>query len=507
MDRAIAAGLDRVKRRLREDHADDPNIAGIAKGFRTRGGALTDEPVVVVMVLKKRREALVSRRRLLPKTVEFEGRDYGVDVVETGEFCFSRATGEEASGTTADTAITERFRPPLHGASVGNLAAGTQGTLGCLVRDRTDGTICVLSANHVLADFGRAEIGAPIVQPSGRDGGADQANVVARLKRFIPLATGTLNTADAAIAELVPGIGISATVARNLMAPVSPTHPAVGLAFVASVHGGTFMAKIDTVLRQLDVEPLTPGSTVPAVEGRRIEKVGRTSGYTSSVILDTSAFVMVNGYQFGDLIFAQRFSLAGDSGAIVCEGGNGRTPTPVPSIKCRALGDAGTFYDLPLAEDNALADRARDEFLAESATGNLLIQVIYRNLETGMDRLRAAGAGSAEERRQARQFYDKYHALVAAVLADPGSAVTLTREHLDDIRHVFAGLSPELVTRAEKEALWVLFDEVVTPALGKNRQQLLDHMNDIAVYHRVREKLLSLPGLDVDASYGFSSTR
>jgi hypothetical protein len=495
MEPGTAAALDEAKAVLAAEHLGDPNVVGVAKGFRTRDGELTEEPVVIALVRKKRRAALVSRRRLLPATLG----GHGVDVVETGEFRFSGATKAAAA-----TPIAERFRPPVQGGSVGSLADGTLGTLGCLVRDRTDGSICVLSANHVLANFGAAAPGAAIVQPAPLDGGAAEANTVARLKRSIPLTQDGPNTADAAIAQLEPGIGVSSTVARNLMAPISATHPAIGLAFLASVHGGTFMAKIDTVLEQLDVELLTANSTAVAVEGRRIEKVGRSSGYTSSVVLDTTATVVVDGYRFTDLIYAQRFSLVGDSGAVVCEGGNGKTFTPLPAIACRMLGAAGAFYDLPLAGDNALADQARDEFLGESLVGNLVVQLVYKNLDLAVNRLEAATA-SPEEKAEARRFYDKYRTLVASVLGDPASPVALTQEHLDDVRTIFAGISPDLVTLAERQALWVIFDDVVAQALGKNRAQLLEHMNDLAVYQQVVTSLREIPGLDVDGTYGFSS--
>ncbi|WP_410664187.1 hypothetical protein [Amycolatopsis sp. lyj-84] len=499
MDERTAASLDLAKARLAESREDDPNVVGVAKGFRTRDGELTGEPVVVVLVRKKRRPALVSSRRLLPRTVEVDGRAHGVDVLETGEFHFSGVTA-------AAPPVTERFRPPLQGAGLGTLADGTLGTLGCLVRDKTDGTICVLSANHVLANFGAAPEGAEIVQPATLDGGAVSGNVIAKLKRSIPLVKGVANVVDAAIAQLEPGIGVSGTVARNLMAPISPTHRAVGLAFVSSVHGSTFMAKIDTVLTELNVELLTPDSTAVAVEGRRIEKVGRTSGYTSSVILDTTARLWVNGYFFTDLIYAQRFSVKGDSGAVACEGGNGRTLTPLPSVACRMLGAVGTFYDLPLGEDNGHFDRVRDEFFAESAVGNLLIQVAYQNLDSVAARVEAA-VGTTEERARARQYYDAYRALAISVLGDPESAVTVTQEHVDDVRAMMAGLSPELVSLPEKKAAWVIFDEVVTRSVGMNRAQVLDLMNDLAVYRRVRELLAAIPGLDLDSPYEFSDRR
>lgn len=502
----VAVGLDRAKTVLGKRFLNDPNVVGVAKGFRTKDGVLTDEPVAVVMVRKKRREAWIAQRRLLPRTVEVDGRRHGVDVVETGEFHFS---GGAEAGTASE--ILERIRPPVQGASIGNAVDGSHGTLGCLVRDRTDGTVCVLSANHVLANFGLSALGEDTVQPSVKDNGVPGTDTIATLKRFVPLVregpTGGVNTVDAAIAELAPGIDIDRTVARNLMAPISATHPAIGMAIISSRLGASFIAKIDSILTALDVELLNPDSTATAVVGRHIEKVGRSTGYTSSVVLDTSATVVVDGYRFEDLVFAQRFSMTGDSGAVVCEGGDGRTPTPIDYVECRLLETAGQFYDLPLTDDNDLADRARDEILGRTKTGTLLIAAFYQNLDLAIGRLAAAGDGTADERAEARRYYDKYRAVVASVLADPDSTVVLSHEHLDDVRQIFAGLSPELVTAPEKDAIWVLYDHVLTPALGMNRRQLVAYLDDLAVYQRVLAQLRAIPDLDLDGAYTFSAGR
>lgn len=88
-----------------------------------------------------------------------------------------------------------RVDPLVGGVSIGSPMAPA-GTLGALVWDRQDGSICLLSNWHVLAGDMRAEVGAPCFQPGLFDQGRS-TDVVAHLKRW----SFTCKT-DAAIAEL-----------------------------------------------------------------------------------------------------------------------------------------------------------------------------------------------------------------------------------------------------------------------------------------------------------------
>lgn len=88
-----------------------------------------------------------------------------------------------------------RLDPLVGGISIGSLSTPV-GTLGALVWDKTDGTICILSNWHVLAGDVHAEVGSPCFQPGHFDQGRS-SDVVARLKRW-----SFDNETDAAIAEL-----------------------------------------------------------------------------------------------------------------------------------------------------------------------------------------------------------------------------------------------------------------------------------------------------------------
>jgi endonuclease G len=88
-----------------------------------------------------------------------------------------------------------RIDPLVGGISIGSPQVPV-GTLGALVWDREDGSVCVLSNWHVLAGDPRAEVGNPCFQPGLFDQGRS-SDVVARLKRW-----SFDRQTDAAIAEL-----------------------------------------------------------------------------------------------------------------------------------------------------------------------------------------------------------------------------------------------------------------------------------------------------------------
>lgn len=88
-----------------------------------------------------------------------------------------------------------RIDPLVGGLSIGS-PGNPVGTLGALVWDKTDGTMCILSNWHVLAGDLHAEVGSPCFQPGHFDQGRS-TDVVARLKRW-----SFDNETDAAIAEV-----------------------------------------------------------------------------------------------------------------------------------------------------------------------------------------------------------------------------------------------------------------------------------------------------------------
>jgi hypothetical protein len=194
-----------------------------------------------------------------------------------------------------------RHRPLRPGTSIGNAAvAGGTLAIGCVSRLPADaGKRFVLSNCHVLADNGAAALGSSIFQPSSADGGTE-ADRVARLTRFAPIAAGVLthNLVDAAIAELEPGVADGAEICT-----------------VGALHGIAL-----------------------ASEGMQVHKHARTTGYSMGVVDDLSCDVLipvsradpsrharfVNQIRIRSRTESARFAQVGDSGALIVSRFNNR---------------------------------------------------------------------------------------------------------------------------------------------------------------------------------------
>ncbi|MFU6384630.1 hypothetical protein ACM78Z_27235 [Pseudomonas aeruginosa] len=92
--------------------------------------------------------------------------------------------------------------PIQPGVSVGNLNQFSTGTLGLLVTDKLTGRPAILSNWHVLCGSTQANPGDVLIQPGAQHMGTRPPRPIARLERWLPLATGF----DAAIGLLDPGV-------------------------------------------------------------------------------------------------------------------------------------------------------------------------------------------------------------------------------------------------------------------------------------------------------------
>ncbi len=101
---------------------------------------------------------------------------------------------------------TQQKANPLRiGASIGHYKI-TAGTLGAFVRGRDDGTVLILSNNHVLANENKGRKGDPVLQPGAIDGGANPEDKVGELLRFVRLKREGSNLVDCAAATIDPEI-------------------------------------------------------------------------------------------------------------------------------------------------------------------------------------------------------------------------------------------------------------------------------------------------------------
>ena len=185
----------------------------------------------------------------------------------------------------------KNHRPLQIGTSIGHFKI-TAGTLGCFVKRRTDGTVLILSNNHVLANENDAAIGDTILQRGAIDGGKKPKDVVGKLAGFVKLKTTGANLVDCAVASIKSGIKLD----MNRMKGVG-TLAGQGAAFVD--------------------------------EGTEVHKVGRTTGVTQGKVTAFELDDVVVGYDIGDLSFDDQveiegagdrtFSAGGDSGSLIVD--------------------------------------------------------------------------------------------------------------------------------------------------------------------------------------------
>lgn len=526
---SVHPDLEQARREVFQRYRRDIRFTGCGIGWRRRNGCVTDEPVVVAMVTKKLPAGAVSQSRLLPTAVRAGGRRWGVDVVEVGPLRF--LTEQAAPARPANVyPITGFFTPPLQGCSISAAPSenASTGTFGCLVRDLSDKTICVLGSNTTLAQNGEVPIGGKIYQPSWFDVPAPESpNEIATLKRFVKYQPGSTNYIDGAIAQLTDQTGYSQQVADNLMKPISADHPVVGLcAFADATLLNIFLIPAaasppsgpPTLLSSLGVEPLpaTPETpcTAAAYVGMPIEKVARTTGYTSSTVAYVNVTISFPDtftgrvLTFDNLIWTQAFALPGDSGAIACAGGNGRSFVPPFLIigDCLVLLAVGDYYDLPLSKDNKLTTQIKNQFLGQSLIGNLIIGLIYNNQQAIIDRVKGKHASSSAM-AYAHTYYQDYLALVKAWLADPGSTTrVVTQGNLDDFYFMLAGLSgtgfDPVLTAAEATALREIYDDVLVNTKGMNYAQLVSYMNQVPIFEKVVAAITKVPGINLYGTIG-----
>lgn len=514
-----ARSLDSAVRLHRTRLFQHRGVTAVGIGRRRREDVETDETCVTVFVARKRPEAYLSRREVIPSTLPVDGRGLPTDVVEAGPFY-------------SDPVVTQSIDPVFGGVRSSDLRGGCEigldgtdaegrayvGTLGTIVIDRDDGAPLILSNNHVLV-FGRGEVADLIRQPG-------RGVAVARLRRWVdfpqssPLPLDGLTVrSDAAVAALEPGQDGSRAFMRDpdhpAMEPVSSDHPAVGLVFAGDPLGLiSAFCQIEHVLDDLRVDLPTAGSSRllmgPGDLGRAVEKTGRTTGYTSSVVgwINATIPVWMPGQGstaptwFTDVVLSPRLSRAGDSGSLVCLGGDGFTPAPteVAFPPCAVMSSVGAMYDLPLEQDEGLADRIRDEFLLETLTGSLLVQVFYTNQYAIVDRSSASTATS-NEKQYARLLYQRHKPRVIGALDHPSSAeFAFNGAQMNDLQQIVTG-SRRHFTPEEFNAVQTLVDEIVRPAVGSTITQLIELLNSPAVFHRVYEVLDAVPTIELPGEW------
>ncbi len=279
-----------------------PNVVGVGIGRNVKGGVQTDELCLSVLVADKIAIEGLAPEALVPSQLG----NVPTDVVQIGQIWSTQVP-------------TDKFRPAPGGVSIGHYQISA-GTLGCVVRDRTTGDRLILSNNHVLANSNDAQVGDPIIQPGGADGGTVANDLIARLERFCMIDFGTDGGSDCGIASAYAGFGnaiASLLGSRHRVTVLQANPQAVNLVDAAVARPINDGDVLDEILNIGVVSGTTEG-----VLGMQVRKSGRTTGYTTGVITTIEATVSVNYGSGRVATFENQFvagpmSEGGDSGSLI----------------------------------------------------------------------------------------------------------------------------------------------------------------------------------------------
>lgn len=264
--------LSECLKKYEEELLQKANVVGCGIGEKITSGFSTGKLCIKVYVEKKFPKKELKRTDIVPQKLP----TIQTDVEEVGKIIAFGYSG--------------RYRPALGGSSIGHYKI-TAGTLGCLVKDKKSGKPFILSNNHVLANSNQAKKGDSILQPGPYDGGKKPKDIIGYLEDWIEIKFGKeANAIDAALAR------------PKDLSSVKPEIILIG----------------------------APKGITKAKLGMAIQKSGRTTGYTTGKIKDTSATVKVNYDDkvalFRNQILTTNISQGGDSGSLVLD------------MKTRALG-------------------------------------------------------------------------------------------------------------------------------------------------------------------------
>lgn len=240
------------------------NILGVGFGAKFTGDTIADDLSIRVYVRSKLPKSKIPKKEQVPSDIN--GKP--TDVVPVYD-------------------LSASARPVEGGSSVGHVEINA-GTLGCLVKKTfEDGNDrYILSNNHVLANYNKADIGDNIIEPGNLDGGGTP---IATLSEFEPIhVDGKQNFVDCAIAKVINNDDIKPTILT--------------------------IGKVQKPI----IEPVMYQS---------VRKYGRTTQHTVGIVTDLAADIKVRFGQklasFEDQLAIQGvsgfFSQPGDSGSLVID--------------------------------------------------------------------------------------------------------------------------------------------------------------------------------------------
>ncbi|GMH13377.1 hypothetical protein Nepgr_015218 [Nepenthes gracilis] len=291
---------------------------GTAIGFRIRRGLLTDIPAILVFVSRKVNKQWLSPIQCLPSVLEGPGGVWcDVDVVEFSYFGASEPAPKEQ--LYAEIVDDLRGSDPCVGSGSQVASQETYGTLGAIVRSQTGNRqVGFLTNRHVAVDL-------------------DYPNQ----KMFHPLPP-----------SLGPGMYLGAVeratsfitddVWYGIFAGMNPeTFVRADGAFI-SFADDFDMSRITTSVKRIgeigDVMKIELQSSISSIIGKRVMKVGRSSGMTTGIVL---AYAFEYNDEKGicfltDFLVVgenhQAFDYEGDIGSLILLAVENEKPRPIGII-------------------------------------------------------------------------------------------------------------------------------------------------------------------------------
>ena len=275
-----------------------PNVIGFSNQLMPRirrGKVIPEEKCIRIYVSKKVPEHQLKPSEVIPKALRLEdGKEVCTDVVEIGVLRKVQQLDPK-----------QRYRPSPTGVSTGRADEISAGTVGWYVVTE-NGDVLAISNNHVWAKENAGKSGDPLLQPGRLDGGDPSKDVVFTLHSFVPIDFTAPNMVDVAVAM-----------------PVSYENVYMSILNIGGV----------------------TGKRIPELN-ERVRKMGRTTGITEGMVIDTSATVKVV-YDAGEALFTD-VALVEDN----IKGGDSGSPVLTSDNKFAGLLFAGSDTDYVFCKYN-----------------------------------------------------------------------------------------------------------------------------------------------------------
>jgi hypothetical protein len=170
----------------------------------------------------------------------------------------------------------------------------------------------------------------------------------------------------------------------------------------------------------------------------------------------------------------------GDSGSIVCMGGEGGEED---QCGCLSASTAERISGLDLGLDEALEKEFREKYVSQTRLGRYLIDLYFRNEQRIVARARATKI-TESDRAFGRYLYSTYIDEARMAALQPNNPdLRLTEKHVDEARRAL-GRAQQYLTEDENAAAEKLL-ELARQAVGKNVVEILEMLNDEALFKEV----------------------